>query len=320
MATKSTVQKLAPRQAPQTTALQTLRQNFSIELAPFPEGDKALVFQSAATAITVSDQGTHREALETMRQGKALKRGIDEHWQRVLRWLEARKVDIRNIREADLALVEPGLAHLTSTVLAYEDAEKRRQAAEEDRQRRENERKAQIQREKDLADLDAKALAAEAVSEGLSDRERRFVEEWVVGPGVWLEDPPMAARKAGYKDWQTQGDVLLGRPKIQAAIQARSAALALREQQAAVQEKPLEVKAVEVQSNLAKVAGTRTVVTWTGECIDRDALIDAVLKGMADRDLLIPNQVAINALAREQHENLDRIPGLRHIRKETKAG
>src|SRR3990167_3458386 len=114
MAPKATVQKLIPRQAPQNTALQTLRQNFSIELAPFPEGEKALAFQSAAGAIVVSDQGTHRDALDTMRRGKALKRGIDEHWQRVLRWLEARKVDIRNIREADLALVEPGLAHLTA--------------------------------------------------------------------------------------------------------------------------------------------------------------------------------------------------------------
>lgn len=320
MATKAAVRKIDPQPAPQQTALQALRQSFSIELAPFPEGEKALAFQSAAGRVVVSDKETHREALDLLRHGKALKRGVDEHWQRVLRWLEARKVDIRNIREADLALVEPGLTHLNGQCLTYEAAEKRRQAEEEARQRREAERKAQIQREKDLADLEAKALEAEAVSEALSDRERRFVEEWVVGPQVWLEDAPTAARKAGYKDWQTQGDALLRRPKIQAAIQARSDALALREQQAAVQEKPLGVKAVEVHSNLAKVAGTRTVVTWTGECVDRDALIDAVLKGEADRALLMPNQVEINALARSLHDNLDRIPGLRHIRKETKAG
>lgn len=312
--------KTPARIAPTNTALQQLAQNFSIELAPFPQADQALAFsQSAKAIVAVTDKTSHQAALEAVRQGKGLQRGITDHWQRVLRWLEDRKIDIRNIRQTDLDLVEGHVTRISAAVLAYETAEKQRVKAEEDRQRRINEAQAQQAREKELAELARKAEEAEAVSSSLSARELRFCEEYVVGPGVVTEDTLKAARLAGYKDWQTMGEVLLMRPKIQAAIQARMTALALREQQAAKVEAPLDVKQVEVASNLAKVSGTRTVVTWTGECVDREALIDAVLSGQADRKLLMPNQVEINILARALHDKLDRIPGLRHIRNETKA-
>ena len=328
---------------PQQTALQQMTQNFAIELSPFPESAQAVAFKARTETLVVrgvTDAESHREALTELREGKRLQRGMTEHWMRVKRWLRARTDDISSIQAMDLALVEPSVAALGAHCLTYETAEKRRIAEEQERQRLENERIAHAQRAKDLADLERKALEAEAVSQTLSARELAFVEEYVVGPGVVTENAPEAARKAGYKDFPTQGFALLRRPKIEAAITARMWALALREQQTAKAAAPVKVKRVEVQSNLAKVSGTRTVTTYTSACFDVDLFIDefiayirrealgqgAISKGFVDvdrqmfRDLMMPNLVGGNAKARTLHENMDRIPGWRHVKSDTKAG
>lgn len=333
---------MAPRQsaqrAPVTTmpapnpvkaALAKIAQNFQIDLAPFSEGEKALVFkEQAATALTrgITDIESHRNALMLLKEGKRLKRGIDEHWKRVTRWLEERKVDIRNIMGMDLELVDAGVTGLGNAILAYENVERQRIAAEQERQRQENERIAQANRDRELAVLEEQALAAESASEDLSDRERRFVERVaaVVGAttealAVTLADANAAAQYAGFKQ-DNYGAVLMARPKIVAAIEGKRQAAAVRTQAAAVAEKPVEVAKPQVESNIAKVAGTRRVTTWTGECIDKDALIDAVLAGTADRKLLMPNQVEINNLARAIHEHIERIPGLRAIKRKTVGG
>ena len=316
--------ELAPlaKQSASELALAELRQNFSIELAPFPEGDKALDFQRMAAGISVSDKESHKVGLEETRRGKALKRGIEEHWARVLRWLEDRKKDIRGIRDADMALVEPGLAHLNREVLAYEDVEKLRIEAEEARQRAEQERIAREKRQAELDALERQALEAEAESDALSDRERAFVQRVYAALGVdraserWLN---AAAKSCGFTQ-DNYGVRLMAREKIRSTLEAMQAAVALREQAAAVAEKPVQVQKVQVESQMAKVSGVRTVTTWTGEVTDRDMLIDAVMRGVADRKLLMPNQPAINELARALHAQLDRIPGLRHVKTVTKAG
>lgn len=315
MTVKSSTARTALAPRAQDSALAKLRENFSIELAPFAEIEAAQAFQRTAAGIAVTEVGSHKTGLEAIRQGKALKRGIDEHWARVLRWLEDRKKDIRGIRDEDLALVDPGLTHLNAQALAYETAEKRRIAEAEDRQRRENERIAQEQRQSELDALERLALESEAGAADLSDREQVFVAGILGG-----QSPHVAANSAGFKDPEKQASRLLDTLKITEAIEAGRAAKALREQAAAVAEKPVDVQKPQVESGLAKVAGVRTVTTWTGECIDRDALIDAVLQGVADRKLLMPNQPAINELARAVHENLDRTPGLRHVKTVTKAG
>lgn len=305
--------------SPSQVALTRLSQNFSIELAPFADGDKALAFQRNVLAIAVRDVDTHRHALELLRVGKALRRGAEDHWRKVTRWLDERKREVMGIMAMDLELVEPGIAAISHAVLAYESAERDRVRQEQERQRIENERLAKEQREKELADLERQALEAEATCEGLSAREQAFVTIYVEHT-IYGFNAVASAKLAGYKDPHAQGLRLLAAPKIQNAIEAKCQAIAIRKQAAAVTEKPVEVAKVEVVSHIAKVAGTHTVTTWTGECYDQEALIDAVLRDVADRKLLMPNQVEINSLARSLHENLDRIPGLRHIKSETKAG
>lgn len=308
------------------SALQKVAQNFAIELAPFPDGDAALAFKAEAAQIIVTDTDSHRAALEALRRGKALKRGIDDHWRKVLRWLEDRKRDIRTIMDTDLELVDPGITALSTSSLAFEHAERERVRLEEDRQRIANERIADEKRERELADLERQAQQAEATSADLSDRERAFVMRCHASLGAdltsarWLN---AAAESCGFKQ-DGYGVTLFKREKIQYALTALKQAQAIREQAAAVAEKPVEVTKVEVQSNLAKVAGTRTVKTYTGECFDYRLYVESFQRGLVDIEqfmqLTQPSTTGGNSLARSLRENLDRVPGWRHILTETKAG
>ena len=330
MAVKQSAAPKAPPTAisPVRAALARVAQNFSINLAPFPESEQALAFQAdAAEALAkgITSAETHRVALTLLRDGKRLKRATDEHWQKVTRWLEDRKKDIRTILAMDLEHVEPGITGLNSIILKYEDDERQRVARAEAEQRRVQERAAQEKRERELADMEKQALAAEGESDELSDRERAFVQRVCGGIGRQPENPEWlnaTAKACGFKQ-ENYGVVLMARPKITAAIEGMRQAQALREQAAAVAEKPIEVTKVEVQSNTAKVAGTRTVTTWTAECVDFDLFIDKFVAGEVDRqtfrDLVMPNSVGGNEKARALHENMDRIPGWRHVKKVTKG-
>src|SRR3990167_3194770 len=269
MAVKQSAAPKAPPTAisPVRAALARVAQNFSINLAPFPESEQALAFQADAAealAIGITSADTHRTALTLLRDGKRLKRATDEHWAKVTRWLEDRKKDIRTICAMDLEHVEPGIAGLNGVILKYEDDERQRVARAEAEQRRVQEQAAQEKRDRELADMEKQALDAEGQSDELSDRERVFVQQVYAGT-----KQEMAAKVAGYKDHFNQAARLLQSAKVTAAIEGMRQAQALREQAAAVAEKPIAVTKVEVQSNTAKVAGTRTVTTPTGEEIGR---------------------------------------------------
>jgi len=324
MARQATARKAEPVQAisPVRAALARVAQNFSINLAPFPESEKALAFKAEAGELLVggiTGAETHRTAQTLLVEGKRLKRGITEHWANVTRWLEDRKKDIRSIAAMDLENVEPGLAGLNTAILDYEEADRQRIAQEQAQKRQEQERIAREQREKELAEMERQAQAAEEQSEDLSPRERVFVQQVFAGTA-----PAMAAKVAGFKDPQAQADRLMKTPKITYALEGMKQAQALREQSAAVAEKPIEIRQPEVQSNTAKVAGVRTVVTWTGECFDYRGFVEDFQRGVIDIETFLslsqPSETGGNAMARSLHENLDRIRGWRHIKKVTKAG
>lgn len=341
MAKTATARTAPPSRAlaptpPQNQALARLAQNFAIELAPFPDGEALTAFNTNAAAIvTVNGKETHQAALELIKAGKGLKRNIDEHWMRVKRWLTARKEDIQAIMDTDLEMAEPHLKRLGALCLAYEDAERRRIAEAERVNREAQERIAREQRERELAKMEKAALAAEAGSDDLSDRERTFVQEVFLG-----NRPSNAAFTAGYKDPEKQAERLMKTPKIEQAIEGMLQARALRNQAAATAEKPIEVKKIEVESNLGHVSGMRSkTVTWTAHCGNYREFVEAFARGVSnaayykaglprdpgpevDLDTFLemtqPSETGGNAKARALHENLDRIPGWRHIRKDTK--
>ena len=321
MAAKSVARK-DPDISPVRQALTRVAQNFQVSLAPFPEEAAALAFKEDATTFLVkgiTSAERHQTALQLLRDGKRLRRSIDEHWMKVKRWLEDRKKDIGTIAAMDLQVVEPGLNRLNVVILAYEEAEKARVALAQAIERQRQEEEAQRKRAAELAQMEKDALAAEQQSEQLSDRERAFAQ--AVYQGI---SPEMAAKRAGYKDPQAHAARLLNTPKIAATIEGMQQAKALRDQAAAVKEKPIEIREPEVQANLGKVAWVRTQTSWTAECFDFDLFIDKFVAGEVDRQtfrtLVMPNAVAGNEMARALHENLDRIPGWRHVKKVTKAG
>lgn len=332
MANKQSVaQKVAPAPAssPVRQALMKVAQNFSINLAPFPDEQAALAFKAdaeQALACGLISAETHRSAQQLFRDGRRLKRAIEEHWSQVTRWLEDRKKDIRTIAAMDVEVVAPVTERLNTAILRYEEEDARRRRVQEERARQEQERQARERREADLAEMERQALAAEAASEDLSDRERAFVQRCHSSVGVnltserWLND---AARSCGFKQ-DGYGLALFKKPKIQYAIEAMKQARALREQAAAVAEKPIEIEQPRVEAQTAKVAGVRTHTSYTAECFDFDLFIDKFVAGEVDRltfrTLAMPCVVAGNEMARALHENLDRIPGWRHIKKVTKAG
>jgi len=294
-------------------------QRLEINLQPAPDASKALALREQARALVVQDRDSHAAALEFLRGVKALKRTIEEHWSRITRGVDDLKRNMLTLKARDLEAVEDAVKYANDTILTYETSEKRRAQEEQDRLRRQSEEQARKDREAELARLEREALKAEQTSENLSEREQAFVDAYIHGIGA-AGLPEVAAKRAGYKDAAAQAERLMKTSKILKAIEAKRRAIEIREQAASVAEKPLEVKTQDVRPQFGKVAGTRTVTTWKAECFDVDALIDAVLRGVAPRSLLMFNQVAGNELARSIHEEVDRIPGLRHIKTETKAG
>lgn len=193
----------------------------------------------------------------------------------------------------------------------YVDNERRRVAAENDRIRLEAERKAADDRKAELAELERQAVAAEQASADLSARERAFVD--CVTSINLPTDPIRAANQAGYKDPGAQAARLMATPKIIAAIAAARAAQALREQKAAIAEKPLDVQAATVAPAISTAAG-HDRDTHSGELLDERQLIEAILVGGRGipSDLLQINQVKLNEYARSLRELINKWPGVRY--------
>ena len=249
------------------------------------------------------------------KQTSADKKAIEEHWviTSVVHNFHRRLVAVR---QRGVVALEEANAIANRHHNKYVDDERRRAAIEQDRIRREAEEKARQDRQRELDALEAEALKAEAASADLSDREQTFVEAYVTSPQC-RGNATESATRANYKDPMAAGARLMALPKIQAAIKAKQAAIAIRTQATAVKEQPLDVQVEEVKPDLLGTAG-RT--TWTAELLDEQAAIDAIIGGRhgMPRDLLMVNTVKANEYARSLHERLDLWPGFR-AKKSTKV-
>lgn len=301
--------KSAPKVAPPKKA------SVEIELAPSPEAPEGLSLERQARALTVTDKGTHYEALEFVRGAKQLKRKIEDHWSRITRSVDDLKRNLLTMKRADLEPVEKAIEIVTAAATTYQDAEERRAREQEERNRRAAEEKAQREREQLLAKAEADALAAEENSPTLSTRENVFVGH-VLGGSTATN----AAKMAGYKDAEVQGRRLLATQKITDAIQAKRTAAAIREQAAATKQQPLDVvqpRKVEMQT--AKVAGVRSTMNYRCEVLSAAELIAAVIAGTVEPEALIPNEVYLNQQARQLKEAFQ-YPGCRLVKTPGLAG
>jgi len=194
----------------------------------------------------------------------------------------------------------------------YADAERRRAAQEQERQRLQAEAVARAEREAEAARLEAEALAKEQESVALSDRESWFVDLIVSG-----NNPVTSARTVGYKNPAQQGPRLMETAKIVEAIKARQDAKAIREQAAATREKPLDVRVETVRPNVGKATGgsfDRT--THSAEVLDERLFIEAVIGGKhgIPADCLTVNTAKLNEYARSIQQQVNLWPGIRYKR------
>ena len=254
-----------------------------------------------------------------IRECSAGKKAVVEHWEitSIIHGLHKRLVAARK-RGEDGNEEAAGIAQRMHN--QYVEQEQRRAREEEDRRRREAQAAADAERARELAALEQQAIDAEAGSADLSDREARFVALVCQGLGARA-----AAENAGFKDAVKSGERLMAAAKIQAAIEAKRAAVSMRQQAEAVKQRPVAIQDVKVQPNIAHVGSDRT--TWGAEIYDGAALRAAAIedemlhragqprKYGIPREVLMVNPVQVNEHARSLHELIDAWPGCRHTKK-----
>lgn len=306
-----------PELAPTRDDSMTIGQ-FLASLTPFfttareMEAGARTTLARARTSVAPKTADDDARIQSAIRQASADKKTIEEHWTitATLFTFQRRLVTAR--KRATDALEEAASLWQRQHNL-YADNERRKAQVESERLRREQEQRAQADRDAELARLEQQALDAEANSANLSERELRFVD--LYGPHC---DQVWAAQQAGYKNPMAQAQRLLSMPKIQVAIKGKLEANALREQHAAVKGMPLDVQVSTVTPNITKVGTDRT--TKSAEIVDARLLLEAVIGGRhgIPVDVLMPDPVRLNQYARDLGDVISRWPGIR-LRKDTKT-
>lgn len=277
----------------------------------------AKAFQAATlTRAVPTSQEEDAALVADVRTARERKREAEDYWgiSALLSRLH-RRVTAARARAVDP--LDQGIAKLTALHTTFEREERERVEREAAARRRDEEAKAAAERAKELADLEAAAVAAEESSPDLSERERMFVQyvsETSDDDGATIR----AARTAGYANPEHMGPSLSRRPKIVAAIQARRDAIAARLQAQAIAATPVQAAYV-APPPVQSVKGTRT--THGAECFDPKAFIRACLNGEVPEivalTVLKVDGAQMNAQGRMYQAGVNVWPGVRHV--ETKV-
>lgn len=271
------------------------------------ERDAKALAERARGWKTPTTKDEDAKLIEDVRAARAAKSSAGDHWEPVTSMFSNLHRRMTGARKRTIDALDEAIGTGNRLHQAYDDAERARARREADEQRRQDEAAAAAARERELADLEAAALKAEASSPDLSDRERLFVT-LVVGQPGWK--PGDIAARAGYKDPEKAATRLLATPKVQQAIEAARSALAAREQAQAVAAKPLEV-VVTPSAGPQVNSGDRE--TWSAELLDEQALIQAILDGNKGipTDLLAIRGPKLNEYARSFKTIINGWPGVR---------
>lgn len=192
----------------------------------------------------------------------------------------------------------------------YAEAERRRAAEEQERERLAAEARARADREAELARLEAEAVKRESESADLSDRETWFVDLIVSG-----NSPVASAKTVGYKNPEQQGPRLMELVKIVAAIKARQDAIAIRQQATAKRDAPLDVRVETVRPAIGKpIGGGHDRTSHSGEVLNERLFVEAAMGGQhgIPLDCLMVNPVKLNDYARSLQERINLWPGIRY--------
>jgi hypothetical protein len=165
--------------------------------------------------------------------------------------------------------------------------------------------------------------------------KRKAHEAWqaVIAAEKRLLDPILAAQgiyKAGIAAYEAEQRRLEAEARAKAEAAARRAAEEAREREleqaeaegadaeeiTAMINAPLVVAHATVEPTFQPTKGVSLAATWKGEVTSLDQLVRAIAAGKANIGMVMPNEVAINQLARATRGTLQ-IPGIRFFSQST---
>lgn len=270
----------------------------TVSLDAAPNAAEGVTFLQTAQALTITDKASHGVCRQFLKDAKALRRTIAEHYAKIKKPLNEARNTVLDMEKQHLAPIDEAIALAERSDVAFVREQQRIEQAETDRRRREAEAAEQARRDEDAAKAEAEASALEASSEALSERERTFIR-LVLNSDRSHRAETNAAKVAGYKDPAAMADRLMKSHKIQAAMAQAEQAAAIRRQSEAKQDAPILVDVAPVASEVATVAGT-SLRTYYGcdSQVDLKVLAQAVLDGKVPVEAIQPNMVYLNAQAR----------------------
>lgn len=239
------------------------------------------------------------------------KKEISGHWEVagvIHRW-QRRLVAMRE-RAAGKAEEASAIANRLHNT--WTENERRRVDEENARREREAREEAERKRQLELEEAEQRAVALEAASGELSEREQRFVDLYVSRP----IDAVRHANTVGYKNYREQAERLLASPKIKAAIEAKQAAARIRQQAAAKAETPIEFAMEEVEQERPRTAKVTTTKTYkSAQLTNERLLIEAILGGQhgIPTTLLRIDPAELNKCARDYGPLIKRWPGVKYV-------
>lgn len=273
------------------------------------EADARLALMTAKTWTKPTSKEEDQALVEAVRQVKVDQKAFQREWEvtTLLSRFHKQLTSKRNVGDEDYdEAIRLGENHHDGWV---RDEEKR--VAEEARRDRERaEAEAEAKKQAELQRLDDEATALEKSMPTLSEREQHFATF------IANNNPPtMSARVAGFQSPEATAVRLLSTEKIITAIRLLQEKHAVEQQRKATAAAPVKVATQKPEK--AQVAAASTY-TWSAEVYDEEAFIAAALDPMTRVKLGIPakaltfKQAELNAWARELHERIDHVPGLRH--------
>lgn len=254
------------------------------------------------------------DLIARIRQNAAETKLLEQHWD-VTTVLSRMHRSLTAMRNRATAIRDQVKTRGNALHGAYERREQERVRKEAEEKRLAEERRLREQRQREQEEAERLALEAEANAPTLSDRETRFVEAYVCGLGV-AGNAQAAAARVGYRDADKAAVKLLATEKVRAAIEAKRAAVAIREQAEAKRHAPIVAVAAETAAPQSQVAKASRVY-YSCEVVDEAAFMAVVLDPTLRMRYNVPASVAtyqqpvLNDIARAVKDEINKIPGLR---------
>lgn len=301
----------------------------SVKLTHSPLYAKAIAFRDTAAQLVIGSKESHEGALRQVKDGKTIRKGSLDYYRPIKQQIDTIKRAVLDLEKDELGIVDAGLDPLERRVVEWVRAENARIEAAEAKIRAEATAAAEAKRAEDIKAQEDAAERLEAESPKLSAGELWFVTK-VVEQEIDLASTAtvdvtamgVIVKAAGYADPRKTLDRFLKSPKILEAIANAREIKATLAQAAALREEPIAVVVDKVESQVAKVSGTRMTKNYScGGVFDLAKLRAAYKAGELADEAFEPNLVFLNREAKSLTTKFEQTyPGARLKVEEGVAG